>query len=119
MYDASNFGRIRSRKGKGRILKTVTNQGYEQIAFYGKTRKVHSLVTEAFLGPRPEGLVVRHLDGDHSNNNIDNLRYGTHAENVADMIRHGAWRPRGKKGIVNRRYRKSRTEGQVEDRSQQ
>lgn len=29
-----------------------------------------------------------HLDGDPTNNHLDNLRWGTHQENVDDMTRH-------------------------------
>lgn len=53
------------------------------------TKTVHSLVAAAFLGPRPEGLVVRHLDGDATNNSVTNLRYGTHSENLLDQVAHG------------------------------
>jgi hypothetical protein len=46
-------------------------------------------VLEAFIGPRPENCEVRHLDGDPSNNRLDNLAWGTKAENQADKVRHG------------------------------
>lgn len=52
-------------------------------------RKVPRLVAEAFHGPRPDGLQIRHMDGDSSNNRPDNLRYGTAKENAADRERHG------------------------------
>lgn len=55
-----------------------------------KTRRyIHRLVLEAFVGPRPEGLVCCHWDGDPSNNRLDNLRWDTHRANGADAIRHG------------------------------
>ena len=54
-----------------------------------KNAKVHHLVAEAFLGPRPEGLDIRHLDGDPLNNRADNLAYGTRSENIQDTVRHG------------------------------
>lgn len=53
-------------------------------------KPVHVLVATAFLGPRPPGLVVRHLDGSKSNNAATNLAYGTVIENMADARRHGA-----------------------------
>jgi hypothetical protein len=37
-------------------------------------RYVHHLVLEAFVGPRPEGLVCCHWDGDPGNNRLENLR---------------------------------------------
>lgn len=54
-----------------------------------KAVKVHSIVAAAFIGPRPPGKVVRHLDGDSTNNHYRNIRYGTHQENSDDMVRHG------------------------------
>lgn len=50
---------------------------------------VHSLVAAAFIGPRPTGLDIRHLDGDKLNNNADNLAYGTVSENMIDKLAHG------------------------------
>ena len=50
---------------------------------------VHSLVAEAFLGPRPLGAQVRHLDGNRGNNHISNLAYGSAKENAADRELHG------------------------------
>ncbi len=52
-------------------------------------RYVHRLVLEAFVGPCPEGMECRHLDGNPRNNRVENLRWGTHRENRQDMERHG------------------------------
>jgi hypothetical protein len=51
------------------------------VSFKKKTYKVHQLVAEAFLGPRPDGYVVYHIDEDATNNVPDNLKYTTRAEN--------------------------------------
>jgi hypothetical protein len=58
---------------------------------FGRTTAqfLHSVVLEAFVGPRPEGLVGRHLDGDPSNNKLSNLRWGTAEENYDDRRSHG------------------------------
>lgn len=50
---------------------------------------VHTLVLEAFVSPRPPGLEALHRDGQGTNNAAGNLRWGTHAENVQDALRHG------------------------------
>ena len=50
---------------------------------------VHHLVARAFIGERPEGMVICHNDGNHLNNNKDNLRYDTQQQNIMDMYRHG------------------------------
>lgn len=53
------------------------------------TRTVHVLVLTAFVGPVPAGMEGCHIDGNRANNRRDNLKWGTHRENVADQIRHG------------------------------
>lgn len=50
---------------------------------------VHRLVALVFLGPPRDGDEVRHLDGKPSNNVVKNLAWGTHLENMQDMVRHG------------------------------
>lgn len=52
-------------------------------------RLVHRLVLEAFVGPCPEGMECRHLDGNPANNRLDNLCWGTRRENCEDAVRHG------------------------------
>ena len=37
---------------------------------------------EAFVGPRPEGNEVLHLNGNPSDNRLENLKYGTRRENI-------------------------------------
>lgn len=54
-----------------------------------KTVKVHYLVALAFHGPRPKGLVIRHLNGNPLDNRATNLGYGTHGDNMQDRARHG------------------------------
>lgn len=96
-YEASDLGRIRSyrnRQGhpaaKPRVLSPGKVQGYRQIKL-GRSRqtKVHILVLETFVGPRPDGLLCRHLDGNGMNNRLSNLRWGTAEENYADRHLHG------------------------------
>jgi hypothetical protein len=50
---------------------------------------VHRLVAWAFLGPRPEGMQIRHLDGNKMNNFIENLVYGSAKDNSQDKVAHG------------------------------
>lgn len=64
--------------------------GYRQICL-GKryVQSVHVLVLLAFVGPCPEGMECRHLDGNPANNRLDNLCWGTGSENWNDKRRHG------------------------------
>lgn len=90
-YEVSSEGRIRWRQ---RVRKpTPDSNGYLRVSFWqdGKAVKVavHIIVAEAFLGPRPLGMVVRHGDGDKANCRASNLVWGTSAENEEDKDAHG------------------------------
>ncbi len=104
-YSASNLGRVRSecrkvKRGDGflrvkqRMLSVHIHRtnGGSFLAHVGDTQKtmsVHRSVALAFIGPRPPGYEVRHLDGDVSNNALSNLVYGTKSENESDKLVHG------------------------------
>lgn len=55
----------------------------------GTSYTVHRLVLFAFVGPPAPGHVCLHRDGDHTNNTLPNLHWGTPAENVQDQVAHG------------------------------
>lgn len=95
-YEVSNFGNVKSWtiKSKGKLLKPGwKSDGYETITLTNskgsKTTSVHKVVLLAFIGKRPKGLEIRHLDGNPSNNHLSNLAYGTRKENYADRVKHG------------------------------
>lgn len=99
-YEVSDHGRVRSwrkwtRGPAPRYLKPQPHvkYGHRKVMLWSQGAYdnwyVHRLVLAAFVGPMPEGQITRHLDGDPSNNHLNNLAYGTPAENVADAIRHG------------------------------
>lgn len=101
-YEVSSLGRVKSRIGREvRILKPgIASRDYPRVVLSGRIgRTVHSLVAEAFLGPRPNGKQIRHLDGNKVKSILANLVYGTPAENAADSIRHGS-SPVGSKHYV-------------------
>lgn len=93
-YAASNLGQIASVKGgKFRVLAGgKTEMGYRNVLLYQNGervgRRVHQLVALTFHGPRPEGLEIRHLDGNKLNNAAANLAYGTAEENYWDRKLH-------------------------------
>ena len=100
-YEVSNFGRVRcivegnhGQYPAGRIIKSHPHQNhYLGVMLYGpnRMRSVHSLVLEAFKGPRPTGYVSRHLDGVRTHNTSDNLAWGTSAQNAQDAREHGTF----------------------------
>lgn len=54
-----------------------------------KQEKVHRLVLMAFVGECPSGMIACHNNGDHADNRLDNLRWGTPKSNEADKLAHG------------------------------
>lgn len=95
-FFATKDGRAFSSKGKSlRELKPRPNTGgYLRFTFHHEGRSVgmtmHKLILITFVGPRPEGAIIRHLDGNKYNNCLENLAYGTTRENFDDMFKHGA-----------------------------
>lgn len=90
-------GRKVERRFKGKVLiPGINTRGYELVTLCDAnnvryTRNVHRLVLETFVRPRAENEECRHLDGNIRNNRLDNLCWGTSAENMADKIAHGTW----------------------------
>jgi NUMOD4 motif/HNH endonuclease len=96
LYEVSNCGRVRSLARNvrsknpnkfylkpGRILVLVPSRYvYLDVCLSdkdgrSKSHRVASIVTAAFIGPRPGGLQIDHKDGDKQNNCVWNLRYVT------------------------------------------
>ena len=80
--------------GRPKVMKTFLKRGtYPEVklrkncGYIHKT--IHQAVLEAFVGPKPEKMEARHLDGNPLNNRLDNLAWGTRIENNNDQIRHG------------------------------
>jgi hypothetical protein len=84
-----------SQRLPGRVLRPtrVGSMRYQAVtlrcAGRRERRYVHHLIAELFIGPRPDGLVICHGDGDVDNNAATNLRYDTVRENVMDTVRMG------------------------------
>ena len=101
-YEVSNTGEIRSwNTPKGgispqpRLMKKKLNNkvGYYNVGITyddgtQKTRYVHRLVAEAFLGYQKDSL-VRHLNDNRLDNRVENLAWGTQRQNMSDAIING------------------------------
>ena len=98
LYEVSDRGRFRSlvrqvitvtgqvRNYRGKFLQPVSHlSGYLTVACCvgGTMTKtyLHRLVLETFVGPCPSGEECSHLDGNKTNNCLENLKWSTRAEN--------------------------------------
>ena len=106
-YEVSDHGRVRSLdrvvvRSDGSLMtvagsvlaqqsKPRTEHRWVALSRQSKPsrRDVHQLVLEAFVGPRPDGAVARHLDDKRENNHLANLAWGTQSENGFDSVRNG------------------------------
>ena len=107
-YQVSSLGRVRrATHGKGvkqpGLLKVHRDSGGYCWAQLGDTDKgyVSGLVARAFIGPRPKGLEIDHIDGCQTNNTVSNLEYVTHSENVKRAVARGTIKPPIVRGEAN------------------
>jgi hypothetical protein len=99
-YEVSNEGQVRrikpaKRARVGQILKPYPNSRNGRLMVClsvnsrQKTALVATLVANAFLGQRPDGLDINHIDYDCHNNRADNLEYVTRSENLRHAYANG------------------------------
>ncbi len=102
-YRVGSDGSVWSRKngswGVSQTWKRIygsTANGYTYIRFrreyndrFKRGKKLHRILLEIFVGPCPPGMEGCHNDGNSMNNEVSNLRWDTHANNVKDRERHG------------------------------
>lgn len=83
-FKISNFGNCM--RGNKPIKGCINGSGYKFFQFRNggiKSNHIfHIWVAKLFIGERPDGLVIDHIDRDKLNNHVSNLRYVTQSENV-------------------------------------
>ena len=104
-YSVSENGDIRN-DGTGKLKSARLNRyGYPVVDLYSngerRSERIHRLVAEAFV-PNPDGKKqVNHINGDKTNNRLDNLEWVTPSENMRHAVDNGLYTPH--KSMLGRR----------------
>lgn len=107
LYSVSDMGRVKRdapthlHDGNRLLRAHVRSKGYYGVTLAGRkerrhrgcggeNKSVHTLVAEAFIGPKPSRLHgVNHINGDRLDNRACNLEWVTQKENQAHAVRFG------------------------------
>lgn len=94
-YEVNENGTILRNRQTGYHIKIFLDTHHSKVGYFaayvninGVIRRVmlHKVVAECWLGQKPEGLEVDHIDRNPHNNHYTNLRYVTHSEQMKNRI---------------------------------
>ena len=95
LYEVSNLGNIKNIKTNKLLKGDINNYGYHRVCLYHNNKKKryfrHRLVAEHFIhnDDIENKKFVNHIDGDKSNNTVDNLEWVTQSENEKHAFKTG------------------------------
>lgn len=83
-YSVNDEGELKNNTNNY-IVKGTLRNGYLRW----NSLSIHRLVWEAFNGPISENMVIDHIDGNRSNNRLENLRLVSQSDNMYNAQRNG------------------------------
>lgn len=114
LYEVNSKGVVRNVKSKKIVKGYKEKNGYIRVRFENKClggivrTTVHRLVAEAFL-PNPHGLEeVNHIDSNRENNNVENLEWVSHSDNMKHAYYNGKNSSIIKQNLLNNREKSKR-----------
>lgn len=118
LYEASNLGEIRHIKNKKIRKYTLGQSGYFSLTIRNDNQhnsrssssvKVHKLISLTFIGTKPNGYQVDHINRIRTDNRVENLRVVSREEN---LLNRGRYTKMIIKEIIDR-YKSGQSEDQI------
>ena len=85
-YKISNLGRIKNTNTNKILSQHISKCGYYRVGLYKKKKskniEIHRIVAETFIYNQKQKEEVNHIDGNKKNNNVNNLEWATHKEDI-------------------------------------
>lgn len=111
LYQVSNLGNVYSTK-TAKILKSqISGKGYKTVCLHKNnvphTNQLHRLIAQAFI-PNPNNYPqINHIDGNKTNNNINNLEWCDQSYNIKEAYRLGLM-PRYRSGSFVKKHNRNK-----------
>lgn len=88
MYEVSSDGQVRNKETKHIKSLRSSGRGYMRVTLYpsGITYSIHRLVAETFIPNNNNYPCVNHIDGNKTNNSVNNLEWCTPKQNTRHAI---------------------------------